>query len=291
MIIVRIWEGLGNQLFQYAFARAIELETKKKVRLDTKKIFEDYYNSGSIQRDYGLHNFRIKMKEVSKNDIRPYFFLKQHNKIEKSIFWLATHHLWMFRFFEERRENFSPEFRFFLGNYYFKGWFQNQKYFKKYRNLLLKEIKLRKKIKISNELFSLLGEEETVSVHIRRGDFIKIGIVLPKQYYINAFEQIEKTFENPKYLIFSDDLEWVKKNLEIDREFYYVNRDGKLRDYEELMIMSRCKHNIIANSTFSWWGAWLNQNADKQVIAPKRWFLRADAKDDVCIIPEDWIRI
>ena len=109
------------------------------------------------------------------------------------------------------------------------------------------------------------------------------------EYYANAIKNVSEKVVNPVFYVFSDDIAWVKENLKIDFPTKYVS-DGILKDYEELMLMSYCKHNIIANSSFSWWGAWLNKNPEKVVVAPKQWF--ADESVDTSeIIPETWIRL
>ena len=139
--------------------------------------------------------------------------------------------------------------------------------------------------RISKSLERLLISENTVSVHIRRTDFIKRGYCISSdQYYIDAIEYMRMYVENPKFLFFSDDIEWVKKRFESgNREEYYFVSDGILKDYEELAIMYQCRHNIIANSTFSFWGAWLNDNPEKIVVTPKSYA--------PTFIPDEWIRV
>ena len=155
-----------------------------------------------------------------------------------------------------------------------EGFFQSEKYFKQSRKQIL-SLLAKKTDKINK-----------VAVHIRRGDYLKnpnYHAVLNKEYYYKAFE----LFPDYKFLIFSDDIEWCKKSFTGELfEFY----EGKT-DLEEILMMSYCEHNIIANSSFSWWGAWINENKDKKVVAPKKWFgplARLETKDIYC---EDWIKI
>ncbi len=287
MIIVRIYFGLGNQLFQYAYARALQ-EKGYNVYIDTKKKYEDafpkYYNND--ERENKLKYFNIKVSEATSKDMEKYGFLWQKNVKEKIQYYLAKQRVWLNRLWFEESEEELNEKELLFGNYYLSGFFQNEKFFKHIRKILLKEIRPKQKIKISRELKDLLSDKEIVSVHIRRGDYVKIGNELSLKYYQKAFETIEKDYAHPKYLFFSDDIEWVKEQFKEMKDIYFISDYGQFEDYEELMIMSSCRSNIIANSTFSWWGAWLNRNPQKLVIAPKKWI--STQKN---IIPDDWITI
>jgi len=140
-----------------------------------------------------------------------------------------------------------------------------------------------------------IKEKNSVSLHIRRGDYLTmqkaidtIG-VCPLDYYDKAIREITRKIKNPTFFIFSDDINWVKENLKTNSPTIFVS-GGKLKDYEELILMSKCKHNIIANSSFSWWGAWLNNNPNKIVIAPKKWF-KDTSKNTRDLIPESWLKL
>lgn len=291
MVIVRVWEGLGNQLFQYAFAKSYALRTGEIVKLDSERIFEQLYTEGNIERPYALNNFHISLPQADSTDLMNYNFLARKNIYQKAIFHLAKYGIWKYAFWEEAFHKQSPKVRCSNSNRYLKGWFQNEKYFSAYRNILLREITPKQKICISHELMRILNSGETVSLHIRRGDFKKNGSVLPIQYYVSAYKWLQGIVPECTYLIFSDDMQWAKGNLGFIKNKYYVNEKRELADYEELMIMSKCHHNIIANSTFSWWGAWLNRHSDKLVIAPKKWFLWRTIDEDVSIIPKAWKRM
>lgn len=290
MLIVRIWEGLGNQMFQYAFARALSLRGRREVKLDVNRIFDDRYTEGNIDRAYGLNAFQIQLCEANQQDLEHYSFLGCKSLLDQSRFFLATHYLGKYQFYEETKKNFSPHYFYFSRNCYIKGWFQNEGYFRRYRKSLLEEFVPKKEIEISRQLRTILQSQKTVSIHFRRGDYVKNSAVLPVAYYQNCFRYIQGCIGNDcTYIVFTDDPAWVKKHIAFPADTYYVSEKENLKDYEELILMSRCKHNVIANSTFSWWGAWLNQNPDKVVIAPKRWFLKRECKDDVRITPNEWI--
>lgn len=288
MIIVRIWEGLGNQMFQYAYARALH-EKGINVRLDMDKAYDKVFqkNRKHTARQNSIQNYRLSLKEIDVYKYGKYSYLMQDSVYDRIVFWLGSHSLWKYKFYEEKDALYSEKSSKIRGNYYIKGWFQCEKYFRNIRSILLREFRPKKKIFLAEDVRTALKDPQTVSIHIRRNDYIKENNALNLTYYKKAVDYIKKYYDNPVFLVFSDDLPWVKENFMAEGSILYVNEDRKLQDYEELMIMSRCKSNIIANSTFSWWGAWLNTNKDKHVIAPKMWF--PGHQDD--IIPEGWITI
>ncbi|MBU1667539.1 alpha-1,2-fucosyltransferase, partial [bacterium] len=181
---------------------------------------------------------------------------------------------------------------------YIDGYFQCEKYFKDIREILLKQFCTNKGIsnytkKIEKKIF---GSKHSCSLHIRRGDFVdNININIhgscDLEYYQNAIEVINLKYENTHFFIFSDDIDWCKQNLKI-KNAVYIDSEEKRIPHEDIYLMSLCNHNIIANSSFSWWGAWLSQNKEKMVIAPKRWFvddnLERQSKDIVC---DGWMMI
>lgn len=290
MIIVRAWEGLGNQLFQYAFARALSLRTNEQVTLDSKRIYSKQYEEGNVHRAFSLDYFNITLECATEDDLRKYNFLEQKNLYQRIAFFLAQNRIWKYCFIEEKKEDFAPD-RFKINrNSYIKGWFQNEKYFMQYRDILLKEITLKKEIEIDLKLQRILQNENTVAIHIRRGDYRRLGLALNIDYYKKAIEYISQHEENPYFLVFSDEIKWVKQNMTFPAHTCFMNINGEWKDYEELMLMSYCRHNIISNSTFSWWAAWLNKNENKKVIAPKRWVFIGDKKE-LDIAPDNWIRV
>ena len=170
------------------------------------------------------------------------------------------------------------------------GYWQSEKYFYKYRNDLLKLFV--PKHEYSNEVKKYIKkiiENECASIHIRRGDYVTLNLTIDIDYYNRAIEYIFRNNKVNIFYIFSDDIEWVKNNLNHKQNIYYIyvslSEKSVTKDIDEMMLMSMCSHNIIANSTYSWWGAWLNRNKKKVVISPKVAFNNKD------IIPDDWIRL
>jgi hypothetical protein len=144
-------------------------------------------------------------------------------------------------------------------------------YFRQYKSIIAEEFKLKEKIKISQELNNILKNKNTVSLHIRLTDYFNHpGWICNQNYYDRAIEYFQGKIEKPYFIIFTDDADRARKMFRFADNVYWIS-DEHYRDYEELTIMSMCKHNIIAQSTFSYWGAWLNPNPDKIVIAPKEW--------------------
>ncbi len=270
MIIVHVIGGLGNQLFQYAFGYALSQSKNESLILDVSS-FEAY------QRAYELDLFNIDATIATQDELQ--------NLIPKS-------HIYI-----EPQFNFNKEVFSLRDVRYFKGYWQSEKYFVKYREDILKKITPRDEIqKHSKSYLKLITETESVSLHIRRGDYVTNALTnsvhgtCSLDYYKKAVSALEEKTNNPHFYIFSDDLDWAKNNITFIKNITFVELVEEVPDYDEMLLMSRCNHNIIANSSFSWWGAWLNQNNNKIVIAPKRWFLDTSL-NTIDLIPESWIHI
>jgi hypothetical protein len=174
------------------------------------------------------------------------------------------------------------------------GYWQSEKYFKDIRSTLLKDFTLKKNADKENlSWLELIQERPSVSLHIRRGDYLTnqhanaFHGTLPLTYYQNAVSKIQQCENELRYFVFSDDPQWVSENLKLDGQAYYIS-NNMTQGYEDLRLMKNCKYNVIANSSFSWWGAWLNENPDKKVYAPDRWFKdpTVNTKD---VLPQEWI--
>lgn len=285
MITVRIWGGLGNQMFQYAYARALKERTSQDVMIDKKGIFKRQLEIGRI-RSCAIENFRITLPEVDNAEER-YAFLRRGNAVERVVYELSIRGLIHPWYYLETDEGFNGKLYDLTEDSYLQGWFQNERYFFDQKRIICDEFQLVHEPDIGEEMTDILNAEETVSVHIRRGDYKSIDCALPPGYQNQAISVMKKKFGDPLFLFFSDDVGWVKKHIDLPKRYMFVS-DGIYRDYEEQWLMSRCKHNIIANSTFSWWGAWLNANPDKLVIAPKSWMR---LREPLSIVPSEWVVI
>ncbi len=266
MVIVKIIGGLGNQMFQYAYAKSLEIRGFE-VKLDLSS-FINYKLHGGFQLDkYNINIEQAKYYRLLFSRINPFIKLKEKNLM------------------------FDNNLLLLNGNEYIKGYFQTEKYFLEIRDLLLKQFTFSKEISNSTKKYkSIIKNKNSCSIHIRRGDYVSdsktnnIHGICSLNYYKKAIELIKKKYENTNFYIFSDDITWTKGNLEIKNSVYI---DHKCMPHEDIYLMSICMHNIIANSSFSWWGAWLNKNNDKTVIAPVKWF--KTKKNE--IIPENWTKI
>lgn len=290
MIIVKLQGGLGNQMFQYATARAVAERNKTDLGIDIS--WFDRYKNNLVSRKYVLHNFnisgrllktgifyRILSKLVFLEDLRP--IQKRYYIKEKKLF------------------QFDSEILNVSKNVYVDGYWQNEKYFKGIEGIIKKEFTLKN---LSSPLFCKLSNEmvnsKSVSIHIRRGDYIhsketnKVHGVCSLNYYNQAIKIINGSVKDPTFFVFSDEIDWAKNNLKLNYPTFFVS-NKLMKDGEELILMSKCRHNIIANSSFSWWGAWLSENPHKIVIAPKQWFSkeRMKKRGESNIIPKDWITI
>jgi hypothetical protein len=283
MIIVNVKGGLGNQMFQYALYRALGSK-HKEVKLD----IHSYKN-------YGLHNGYELPEIFNIKDI--YCTNKEMKKLadyNNNIFSRIRKKLIGRKKSDVQQEGFSyMSSVFHKDNIYLDGYWQSEKFFIKSSQQIRYDFTFKKELDEKNKSFLLkIQNKNSVSIHIRRGDYITdklLGNVCKIDYYKKAIEKMNKEVSNPLFVIFSDDIEWCKNNFNfINAEF--VNWNKGMDSYKDMQLMSSCKHNVIANSSFSWWGAWLNNNKEKIVIAPSKWFNdeNIDTKD---VIPENWIKI
>lgn len=293
MVISHLIGGLGNQMFQYALGRKIAINNNIRLMLDISGL-ENHSGNGT-PRKYSLGVFNIEERFSDKKEVAK-FKPENNSKITRTL--AKKFALFKSReyFIAEPYFNFCPDILNTKKGSYLQGYWQTEKYFKDIEDVIRNEFTLKDEYSIEGkEITQKIKNCNAVSLHIRRGDYVTSAItnkfhgICSLDYYGKAIKRIADNIQNPHFFIFSDDIEWVKQNLKIDFPVEYVS-NGTLKDYEELMLMSYCKHNIIANSSFSWWGAWLNNNPEKIVIAPRRWF--ADVLVDTSdVVPETWIKM
>jgi hypothetical protein len=261
MIIVQTTDGLGNQLFQYAIGRRLSILHKTRLFIDSSHFINFRH------RKFSLQNFKTNFEEITS-------YKKLAVKYPVSVLKLKAG---CFTKIQEK-ERSIVDIGEFTSNSFLSGYWQNELYFKNIRQVLLEEIQLKEKNRTLNQFQKNIDNSNSVSIHIRRGDFLElknknIFKLLDIDYYKQAVQIIKSKISNPQFYIFSDDIDWTKNNMTFLEHPVYVDRRTGLKDYEELILMSHCKHNIIANSTFSWWAAWLNKSSDKIVIQPKTGFV------------------
>lgn len=279
MKYVAIDGGLGNQMFQNAFAYCLKLRGYGDVRLVLTSKLSEHLSGFELERLFGI-KYDKKMSYIYNCPI---------NRITRRIF------SFIFKRFNGKHYNYQEEvFDESIGFFY--GTWQVAKYYENYKNELIKlyDFPRSRMSNATKECANMLGGGGNyVSVHIRRGDYLNsnfykiLGCCTSLDYYKSAISYIEEKVDNPIFVFFSDDMNWVKENIKV-KNAVYVDFNTGYDSWQDMYLMSRCKHNITANSSFSWWGAWLNTNENKIVISPKYWI--ADLKNDD-VTPETWIRL
>ncbi len=278
MTIIKLKGGLGNQLFQYAFGRFLELRNKTNIK------FEFSSSNDDTQREYKLGHFNTVINFISGKEL-------QACKIYSLVI-----NMFRTKILGQYNIGYVPSL-LNKKDGYIEGYFQSYKYLEPIQKELLQELTPKEPIEQKfKDIIDKMEGTNSVSVHIRRGDYVNNPKTKAEhytfglEYYEEALNFIKTKIQDPTLFIFSDDIKWVKDNLDLRCYQGIFVSDSNFEDYEELILMSKCKHNIIANSSFSFWGAWLNQNSNKIVIAPKKWNNKyQDEYNDIC--PENWIRI
>ena len=295
MIIIKLQGGLGNQMFQYAIGKKLSLLNKTKLKLDLSFLLDRTPRSNFTYRDYNLNIFNLTIESATPKEIKP-FVNYLGSKIKRKIYT----HLFLGKnnkYINEKQLTCDPDIFKLTGNIYLDGYWQTEKYFNDIKNILYNDftIKIPQDEK-NQEIAKIIKNSNSVSIHIRRGDYIEnkqtynIHGICDLDYYYNCINLLLKQLKNPYFFIFSDDHQWAKENLKLDYPMTFVDHNNASKNYEDLRLMSQCKHNIIANSTFSWWGAWLNQNPNKIVYAPQKWF-NDSSRDTKDLIPDQWIKV
>jgi hypothetical protein len=285
MIIVNLKGGLGNQMFQYACGRALALRTNSELKLNVFGL-EKANLLGDIYRPYSLSHFNVKAGIATEEDIRR--IANPFGKLSKAIRYIKAKFIYNFYI------HFVPKILKERGNVYLDGFFQSEKYFIDHEKEIREDLKPKSLSDLAINWINKARSQESVSLHVRRADYVghkTLGNICTEDYYKRAVKKMRDKVKNPHFFVFSDDVAWVKDNLNLPEATEFVS-SKELKDYEELAIMSSCKHNIIANSSFSWWAAWLNTNTDKTVIAPSIWSRGKDGQRQTRdIIPSGWLRI
>ena len=276
MLIVHLRGGLGNQMFQYALYLAA-VESGKNASLDLS-----HFNKDNQSTKYELGNtFSIHAAP-----------LPLWEKVLVKASWKFLHLLHQIPYKETDRSFgiFNKKVTA-LQFAYLKGYWQSEKYFEGISKTIRQHFTFPPFSDNKNKaLFEQIVQRNSVSIHIRRGDYLKNNLnwSLDIDYYNRAIQLIKEKVTAPNFFIFSDDTQWAEENIK-DPNCHFINWNKGDDSFRDMQLMSNCKHNIIANSSFSWWGAWLNNNEDKIVIAPDKWLSTMEGTRD--IIPDSWIQL
>lgn len=290
MILVELNGGIGNQMFQYAAAKSLALYHKTILKLDISPGPDKSMPQELKPRPFDLHYFNLPDQVANTSDVESFITTSALDKIKEKT--KPNHKRRVYRepFFHYDSNFYNAE-----ANVYLKGLWQSEKYFNPFKENIRSTFEFKNDtVKTFQDFTSRLKEENSVSIHIRRGDYLaKVSLevlgLITLEHYQNAIKLINSKMPGSSFYFFSDDIQWVKENFKIPNATY-VSGDISKNHLEDLYLMSQCKHNIIANSSFSWWGAWLNNNPDKIVIAPKNWF-NEGPKDTQDLIPEGWLKL
>jgi hypothetical protein len=288
MIVVKLIGGLGNQLFQYALGRHLSIMNQTELFLDISG-FETYK-----LHKYSLWPYKIQAELASKHLLAQY-----KSPPRRLISWfssLLSQRPKMSRVLEPHFQ-FTDEILECVGNIYLQGYWQSEKYFAAIRDNLLKELEVStfqsgRDLEISKQIQAV----SSVSLHVRRTDYVTNEMTnsfhgtCDIDYYNRAITAISSMVDDISFFVFSDDPKWAKDNLNISHPVVFVDHNTAERNYEDLRLMSQCRHHIVANSSFSWWGAWLNPKPEKIVFAPKKWF-NAVEQNNKDLIPSRWNKI
>jgi len=291
MIIVKLIGGLGNQLFQYAAGRYLAHLHQTDLFVDASFLLQNP-NGAYTKRELELSFFNLDLKIATSEDIKK-FNIEGSNKYNRA---LQRHLPILFNnlYAAESGILYQKEFLNYPMNTYLDGFWQSERYFKPIESVLLKVFTPKEHLNSENQNWlNKINTSESISLHIRRGDYISNKNAqqhhcnLGLDYYKNALNLIKEVYKNIEVFIFSDDLDWCKANLKLEDVVYYVDANQQQNFHLDMYLMSHCKHNVIANSSFSWWAAWLNQNKYKIVVAPANWYAdkSLNTKD---LIPTSW---
>lgn len=304
---MRLVGGLGNQMFQYAMASSVARRAGEILKLDLSWIrqMEKKLSADDI---YGLGIFSFDEKFSTLNEVQKFL---PSGKFSAKIYRAVNRRMpfsWR-RVLEEGGMGWHPQIMEIRRSvYFYMGYWQSEKYFSDFIQEIRKDFTFREEVRQSIEerrpIVEKIRKSDAVSLHIRRGDYAQnpalgeIFLSFTMQYYLDAARYISERVKTPVFFIFSDDIPWAKENLQLPYEVCYIDDNiqtnereigHKSKGYEDMYLMTQCQHNIIANSSFSWWGAWLNHNPNKIVVAPKKWcngsFNYAD------IVPEQWVKL
>ncbi len=292
MLVSHILGGIGNQMFQFAAGRALSLKNDQKHLLDLSD-FSDYrlHHGFELSRVFNVVTERAEASTLHQ------LLGWRENKLARKV--LRRRQFAGLRgktFVVEPYFNYWSDFFNLTGDCYLYGYWQSEQYFKAVEFVIRQDFTFREPLKEHNaELALEMATVQAVSLHVRRGDYVNnpknhnIMSVCDLEYYRLAINYIAFHVEQPVFYFFSDDMAWVKQNLPMEFPCVYIEHNGGAESYRDMQLMSLCRHHVIANSSFSWWGAWLNPNPEKIVIAPRKWFANGTNIKD--LIPEGWITL
>ncbi|MEO6316834.1 MAG: alpha-1,2-fucosyltransferase [Chitinophagaceae bacterium] len=290
---IAIYGGLGNQMFQYALYLAFK-SRDATVKLSLSDFLYQYHHNGFNL--YTAFDLQLPLSSKVTSNLLKDGELFYKNRLGSAVLRrvIPLYKKTRYTAYREKKEFQYDADLFNQQSKLLMGTWQVVDYFKDISDAVYRAFTFRAPVDAENlALAEKIRNSNAVSVHVRRGDYQGTGwekshhVIKDTTYYKNALAHIDSNIENPVYFVFSDNISWVKENINLPSCTYIHHNKGK-NSYLDMYLMSLCKHNIIANSTFSWWGAWLNRNTEKIVIMPNRWLNNIDCPG---IFPQDWIKL
>ena len=293
MIIIKLQGGLGNQMFQYGLASILAKKNNSQVLVDLCFFDQTEKRLGHTPRNFELAVFNNSYIPALAADL---LFFKQLSVVNMMKRKLGLNYP---KLYDETSFGFCGKVFLIKTPVYLRGYFQSYRYFIGYESFLkgLFSFPVDKLDSTNKKLLIDIKGLNTIAIHIRRGDYVNDEFTqqfhgnCSLEYYVKAISLIMARNKDLTLFFFSDDSDWVKeefKNLPYPKQFIDNNRNEN--SWKDMLLMSSCNHNIIANSSFSWWAAWLNTNPEKIVIAPKEWFKAKDFENKT-LLPEEWIKL
>jgi hypothetical protein len=274
-VVTRLLGGLGNQMFQYAAARALSLYQGGRLLLDTAALAVP---GGHTPRDYALDVFDIRAEVLGEGGLHGFNGMRV----------------------AESGPRFDARVPRIEGDAYLAGYWQSERYFRGVRPVLQRDFRLRRAPGSHARAWSdriqaaQRAGRATVSLHVRRGDYVSLPQAAAHHgacetdYYLQALAELQRRHGELEVFAFSDDPAWVAANLRVDAPLHVVSDAAASAAHEDLWLMQQCRHHVIANSSFSWWGAWLGHAPQATVIAPRQW-VRTPGFDTRDVVPADWV--
>ena len=285
-VVVGLSGGLGNQIFQYAAGRSLSF------RLGVPLVLDLSWFGGQKERQFSLSFFSIKAELKTQY---PWLSPRSRALVSRLLRRWSRRILGL-PVWREPHFHYSENFAKLLEPVYLEGYWQSERYFLEASELLREDFALVEELPANCEvMLQDIQIHDSICVHVRRGDYLSNPVAaqthgtVPIEYYKNGVSEICACLNNPKCYVFSDDPEWARKNLFFNCPMAVVEINGTADAHLDLMLMASCNHFVIANSSLSWWGAWLGRFHQKQVISPKQWFLSPE-KDTRDLLPDSWLR-
>lgn len=286
MKVIKVVGGLGSQMFAYSLFLALRHKNKETICDFSWFKYNKQHNGSEIKKI-----FRLEEKKVN-------FFLGallNSNFILYRILRKVCEKFRIIKYFKNKSYNFNNEILENKKNIiYDNSCWTSYRYFENISNEIKSKFNFPRLEEEKNvEIAKKIEKTNSVALHVRHGDYLESNLLkglCELNYYQKCINYIEKEIENPYFFIFSDDIEWCKENFKL-KNCYYINWNTKEKSFRDMQLMSLCKHNIIPNSSFSWWGAYLNKNPNKVVLTPERWVNEVSEIMLKDMNPSDWIII